>query len=275
MIAVARPAAAARWRPAPFIAASIGLHAAAIAGALLSPGAWKWSLAAIAGNHAILTLLGLWPRSTALGPNVTRLPERAAARGEVALTFDDGPDPEVTPRILDLLESRGARGTFFCIASRAERHPEVVAEIARRGHSVENHSRGHSPLFATHGIGGFRREIGAAQAALARCAGRAPRFFRPPAGLRNPLLDPALHALGLRLATWTRRAFDTRNGDAADVAERLLRGLAAGDILLLHDAGGARTATGTPVVLEALPLVLDAIAARGLRAVTLDHAIDP
>lgn len=263
-----------RWRPSRLVAGSIALHAAAIAGAFLGPEAWKWSLGAVAGNHALLTLLGLWPRSTALGPNCTRLPAAAAARGEVALTFDDGPDPRVTPRVLELLDAHGARATFFCIASRAAEHPALVAEIARRGHGIENHSQRHSLRFPALGLAGFRREIAAAQATLGALSGRAPRFFRAPAGLRNPLLDPALHDLGLRLVSWTRRGFDTRDGDAALVARRLLDGLAPGDILLLHDGRCARTPQGAPVVLEVLPRVLEAIAARGLRPVTLAQALD-
>ena len=83
-----------------------------------------------------------------------------------------------------------------------------------------------------------------------------------------------LHALDLRLVTWTRRGFDTRHRDAARVAARLTRGLAAGDILLLHDGHAARTASGRPVVLEVLPRVLDAIAKDGLAPVTLRHAVD-
>jgi peptidoglycan/xylan/chitin deacetylase (PgdA/CDA1 family) len=89
------------------------------------------------------------------------------------------------------------------------------------------------------------------------------------------MLDPVLHALGLRLVSWTRRGFDTREGDPARVAGRLLDGLAAGDILLLHDGHCARTPTGAPVVLEVLPRLLDAVRHRGLRTVTLAQAIDP
>jgi hypothetical protein len=92
-------------------------------------------------------------------------------------------------------------------------------------------------------------------------------------GLRSPLLDPVLHELGLRLVTWTRRGFDTRHQPAA-VTAKLVGGLRAGDILLLHDGQCARTPAGTPVVLEVLPRVLDAAAAAGLHPVTLQHAID-
>ena len=276
MSAVVSTAPATRWRPSALVTASIALHALAALAVIVSHDAWLWwALAAVAANHAVLTVLGLWPRSTLLGPNFTRLPAAAAARSEIALTFDDGPDPDVTPKVLDLLDAAGARATFFCIAERAARHPELCREIARRGHAVENHSRGHHPTFPMLGLGGIRREILAAQRTLAELAGHAPRFFRPPAGLRNPLLDPVLHDLGLRLVSWTRRGFDTRRADPELVAGRLLEGLAAGDILLLHDGHCARAPSGAPIVLEVLPRVLDAARSRGLRPVTLAQAIDP
>jgi peptidoglycan/xylan/chitin deacetylase (PgdA/CDA1 family) len=250
------------------------LHAAAIVAVIVGPaGTFWWALAAVAANHGFMGALGLWPRSTWLGPNFTRLPQAAAARGEIALTFDDGPDPEVTPRVLDLLEAHGARATFFCIAERAVAAPELAREIVRRGHLVENHSRAHRATFPMLGLGGIRREIAAAQASLGDITGHAPRFFRPPAGLRNPLLDPVLHELGLRLVSWTRRGYDTNRPDAAGVADRLLRGLAAGDILLLHDGHAARTPAGRPGVLEVLPALLQRLEAAALRPVTLPRAV--
>ena len=275
MSAVVHVPAATRWRPSPLILASIALHVLAALAVVIAHERWLWwALAAVAANHGVLTVFGLWPRSTSLGPNLTRLPPAAIARNEIALTFDDGPDPDVTPRVLDLLDAANARATFFCIAERAARHPELCREIVRRGHAVENHSRGHQPTFPMLGLGGIRNEIASAQRTLAEVAGKPPRFFRPPAGLRNPLLDPVLHDLGLRLVSWTRRGFDTRR-DAAFVTERLLRGLAAGDILLLHDGHCARDDSGAAVVLEALPRVLEAARARGLKPVTLSQAIDP
>lgn len=267
---------ASRWRPTLVILLSMALHVAAIGYAIVGPeGAAWWALAAMAANHTFLGTLGLWPRSTWLGPNITRLPATAKARMEIALTFDDGPDPEVTPKVLEMLDAHGARATFFCIAERAAEQPELVREILRRGHAVENHSRTHRATFPMLGLGGIRREITGAQHVLAEVTGHPPRFFRPPAGLRNPLLDPVLHELGLRLVSWTRRGYDTNRRDADDVADRLLDSLAAGDVLLLHDGHCARTARGKPVVLEVLPRVLEAARAGGLKPVTLSQAIDP
>ncbi|HEU0196344.1 MAG TPA: hypothetical protein VFQ88_03900, partial [Nevskiaceae bacterium] len=98
------------------------------------------------------------------------------------------------------------------------------------------------------------------------------RFFRAPAGFRNPLLEPLLVRFGLRLVSWTRRGFDTACSDASRVLERLTRGLGAGDILLLHDGHSARTAAGIPVVLVVLPELLQRCVASGLRPVPLSEA---
>jgi peptidoglycan/xylan/chitin deacetylase (PgdA/CDA1 family) len=248
------------------------LHAAAGAIVVMQPALWPWSLGAVAGNHLLLAAAVLWPRGRVLGPNLTRLPASAASRGEVSLNFDDGPDPEVTLRVLEMLDRHGARASFFCVGVKAAAHPEIVREIARRGHSVENHSHRHPHAFAFFGMRGLRREVGAAQAVIASLAGRAPEFFRAPAGFRSPLLDPVLAGSGLRYVSWTRRGFDTVDGNPEAVLARLTRGLAAGDVLLLHDGARARTRAGEPVVLAVLPRLLERIAAAGLKSVPLPVA---
>ena len=123
------------------------------------------------------------------------------------------------------------------------------------------------------GASGFLRELQAAQDTLTAITGERPLFFRAPAGLRNPFLDPALASLGLRLASWSARGFDTRIGDVARVKISLLRGLRAGAILLLHDGNAARTPEGIPVILEVLPAVLTAANAANLRFITLRQAL--
>jgi peptidoglycan/xylan/chitin deacetylase (PgdA/CDA1 family) len=262
-----------RWQPSFAIKASFALHAMAGATVLLVPGLWPQALAAVAANHGLLTAAGLWPRSRLLGPNLTCLPPSAAARGEIALTIDDGPDPGVTPRVLDLLDEACAKASFFCIGDLVERHSGLAREIVARGHAIENHSQHHLKTFAALGPWRMMREIAAAQDSIAAVVGRSPRFFRPTSGLRSPFLEPILARLDLQLATWTRRPFDTRCGDAARVHERLTRDLAAGDILLLHDGHAARTPAGQPVILEALPRLLATLRQAGLHSVTLSVAL--
>src|SRR5215210_8068041 len=100
-----------KWRPALLIRLSGWWHAAGVVFLLLHPPWWPWVLAALAANHAVISLAALWPRGRWLGPNVIRLPAEAAARSEVSLTFDDGPDPLITPQVLDLLNRFGARAS--------------------------------------------------------------------------------------------------------------------------------------------------------------------
>jgi peptidoglycan/xylan/chitin deacetylase (PgdA/CDA1 family) len=255
------------WRLSPFLRASVGLHAAGAAALVLAPERWPLIVGGLLLDHAVIGAGVVWPRSTFLGPNLTRLP---AASGEVALTFDDGPHPEVTPAVLDLLDRRGARATFFCIGRKVAAHPDLAAEIHRRGHRIENHTYSHPNAFGLYGSLAMEREIRAAQDAIAAATGRAPRLFRAPVGIRNPWLDRVLARNGLRLVSWTRRGLDTVGTDVARISRRLLAGLAAGDILLLHDGSSARDGAGRAVALDALDVVLDGLAAAGLRSVTLD-----
>jgi peptidoglycan/xylan/chitin deacetylase (PgdA/CDA1 family) len=262
-----------RWHAAPLLRASLAWHCAAAVLTLLRPHWWPWTLSALIANHLALMALGLWPRSRALGSNWTRLPARAAARGEVAITIDDGPDPEITPQVLSILAEHRARATFFCIGERVEQFPQIVRECVAQGHTVENHSYRHAHYFSLLGIRALHAEVERAQQHIERASGVVPRFFRAPAGLRSPLLDPVLQRLELQLASWTRRGFDTVNSDASAVLARLTLRLGAGDILLLHDGHAARTSAGRPVVLEVLPALLTAIEQRGLRTVTLREAL--
>ena len=118
-----------------------------------------------------------------------------------------------------------------------------------------------------------RAVIALAQTTITDITGQAPRFFRATAGLRNPFLDPVLHGLDLKLATWTRRAYDTRTGDAERVYQRLTSRLDAGDIVLMHDGHSARTPSGEPVILAVLPRLLRTLAERDLHPVTLLRAV--
>ena len=260
------------WHPTLLIRMTFVLHGLAVLAVVAAPAHWRWALGAVIVNHLLLTAVGLWPRSTWLGPNWTRLPAAATARNEIALTIDDGPDPVVTPQVLDILDRHGAQATFFCVGEKAARYPEVCREIVRRGHAVENHSQNHNHTFSMLGPRGIRCELEAAQHTLSQITGQRPTFFRAPAGLRNPFLDPVLTRLGLTLASWSARGFDTRIGDAERVKHALLHGLRAGAILLMHDGNAARTPQGVPVILDVLPAVLESAAAAGLNFVSLRNA---
>jgi peptidoglycan/xylan/chitin deacetylase (PgdA/CDA1 family) len=252
---------------------SVAVHVAAVATVATRPHAWPWALGAVIADHLVLTGIGLWPRSSLLGPNWTRLPEEAARQGAVAITIDDGPDPDITPRVLDLLDQHAAKASFFCVGKLVLRYPELAREIARRGHAVENHTQRHVHHFSLLGPRGLAKEIGQAQETIAQVVGLAPRFFRAPAGLRNPLLEPVLTRFGLQLASWTRRGFDTVSHDADQVLGKLTRRLGGGDILLLHDGHAGRSPAGEPIVFDVLPRLLTAVAEAKLRPITLRAAL--
>jgi peptidoglycan/xylan/chitin deacetylase (PgdA/CDA1 family) len=261
------------WRPSPFLVATAGLHGIALATTLAFPPSWSLTLAALAGNYAVLSTAGLFPRCTWFGPNIARLPASRATSGVVTLSFDDGPDPAVTPKVLDLLQQAGARATFFCVGTRAEAYPDLIAEIRRRGHGVENHTYTHPNGFAFRGPRGLRQEILRGQMAIESAGGGRPTFFRAPAGILNPWVPFVLACEGLSLVSWTRRGFDTVTRDGSRVAARLGRGLRGGDILLLHDARSARDSHGQPVVLDALTRLLDEMNRKSLRSEALHTAV--
>ncbi len=254
-----------------YIKASTVWHAAMGAGALAVPAALPWWLGGVAANHLVITGASMTPRSQLLGPNITRLPQSRAQDGQVAPTFDDGPDPTVTPSVLALLKSANAHATFFCVGERLLAYPQIARRIVAEGHTIQNHTQTHSHRFAFRGPNGFRHEIGRAQQTIADLIGQRPTLLRAPAGMRNPFLQPVLNELNLSLISWTRRGFDTRERDEQKVLSRLSRNLAGGDVLLMHDGNAAQTSGGQAVVLAVLPLLLEQLASHGLRSVALNE----
>ena len=259
------------WRAPLLVRLSAGLHGSAACALAWHPGWWGGAIAAVAANHALLGAAGMWPRSQWLGPTLYRLPDGPARA--VGLTFDDGPDPAVTPYVLDILEAAGARASFFCIGRRAQAHPALLRRMVAGGHGVGNHSHTHPAAFAALPLGALRREVERAQAVLAELTGQKPLWFRAPMGLRSPLLDPVLSRAGLQQAAWSRRGYDTRCGVAARVLARLTKSVVAGDVLLLHDGNSARTVGDIAVVLQVLPALLGRLAELGLSAVALPGGI--
>lgn len=234
---------------------------------LVAPLVWPWSPAAALGVPVAAHLLTAYavfkPGCPWLGPVVTSFD--AGGRQEVWLTIDDGPDPEDNPRLLDLLDRHGARATFFLVGQRARRHPTLVAAIRARRHGVANHSERHTrEWFWGFGPRRIGREIDGCRDALG--GGGDGGLFRPPVGMQNPFLAPALAARGMRHVGWSARGFDGVNGhDPARVAARILAGVRPGAILLLHE--GFRGPRGERLNVRGLGLVLAGLAARGYAAV--------
>jgi peptidoglycan/xylan/chitin deacetylase (PgdA/CDA1 family)/SAM-dependent methyltransferase len=190
--------------------------------------------------------------------------------GAVALTFDDGPDPRLTPAVLDLLDRHGARATFFMVGARAEAHPDLVREVLARGHTVGNHSCTHSPFLMLKSMATLRREIARAQAAF-QALGVRPRAFRPPVGITNSRLFRVLLQEGMFCLNFNCRAGDMGNRRIRNLAGRLLRKVRPGSIVLLHDA---LPPGGDPApVLAAFETFLQGLASRGLAVAPLDQCI--
>ena len=221
-------------------------------------GAWPWALGAVAANHAVLTAAGLWPRSRWLGRNWTRLPAHAAARREIAITIDDGPDPEVTPAVLDLLDAHGARATFFCIAAARARAPGAVPRDRRAAATAcRTTATATRTTSRCSGRAAMAREIARAQASLADITGERRASFARRPGLRNPFLAPVLQRLGLQLVSWTRRGFDTVRREPARRAGAARRAAwRPATSCCCTTATRRAPTTAAPVVLDVLPALL-------------------
>lgn len=195
------------------------------------------------------------------------------ARG-VALTFDDGPSPEHTPRVLDLLDEAGVKATFFVIGRKAEAHPELVRAIVARGHALGLHSYAHDRLFSLRSLRYVEQDLRRASDALARITGARPTLFRPPIGHTSPRIARAVERLDLDVIGWSVRGLD---GLARSRAERVVARVAPrlrdGEIVLLHDA--AERDDHTPASLAALPRILAAMSANNLPGVRVDEWLEP
>lgn len=190
------------------------------------------------------------------------------ARG-VALTFDDGPHPEHTRRVLALLAAAGAKATFFVVGRKAEAHPDVVREMVEAGHAVGLHSYAHPRGFAFWGEARARADVSRGLAVLEPLLGRRPTWFRPPIGHTTPPTVRAIEGAGLRIVGWSVRALDgLARTRPEDVVRRVVPALEDGAVVLLHDAREA--SDDPPAALAALPRILDAGRARGLAFVALD-----
>jgi peptidoglycan-N-acetylglucosamine deacetylase len=190
----------------------------------------------------------------------------SGARPLATLTFDDGPGPETTPRVLDILAEHGVRGAFFLIGRRAAASPALVRRIVAEGHDLGNHTWSHRSLWfcgprATH------REVVDGHDAIAQAAGQAPRFFRAPWGMTNLALFPLLRRLGTPCVFWSVQPEGRRAADVELQISRSRRRAAAGAIVDLHDADGVPGAGER--LGQALPGLIAALRARDLALVPL------
>jgi peptidoglycan-N-acetylglucosamine deacetylase len=222
---------------------------------------------AVAGLAAAgIAAHGAWHRNSAVfGPVLTRLPVDEL---QVSLTFDDGPNPRATPRILEVLRRERVRATFFILGRHAERWPELVRRAALDGHQLGNHGYFHRKLHR-RSPGYVRDDLTRGTEQIVRASGVRPRHFRAPHGFRSPWVTPIAASLGQRTVGWSLGVWDSARPGAEVIAERALAGMHAGSILLLHDGDGYDPDGDRLQTAEALPAILDGLRGRGFRFTTL------
>jgi peptidoglycan-N-acetylglucosamine deacetylase len=183
----------------------------------------------------------------------------------IALTFDDGPIPDDTEAILDVLKERGVAATFFCIGHRAAASPDIVNRMHREGHLVGNHSYWHGKLFDLQLPEAIATELRDTNEVIRQTIKATPRFFRPPYGVTNPMVAAGIKMLGLTVVGWSIRSFDTVIKDPNRLFERVTSKLKAGDIILFHDYSVNTR--------QILPRVIEHANRIGLKVVRLDELI--
>lgn len=209
---------------------------------------------------------GAFHRNSPLfGPALGRI---AGDRKVVALTFDDGPNPDATPLILDTLAEKGVRATFFVLGSHAERWPELVRRMAQEGHQLGNHGYFHrklqfkSPFYVS-------RDIRLGIRAIKRAGAPAPRYFRAPHGFRSPWTTPIALSYGERTVGWSLGVWDSDRPGVDEIVRRTLEGVSPGSIVLLHDGDGYNPDGDRMQTAAALPHIIDRLKDQGYGFATL------
>jgi len=208
------------------------------------------------------------PRSGAFEPVVTH------GQGHVvALTYDDGPTRGVTDRVLDVLERERVPATFFVVGRAARREPALLRRMRADGDEIENHSDSHAHLNTIVSANALDAELANADDAIAAATGRHAHWLRPPFGARDAAVLEAARRRGLRIALWSAMLDETSpNAAPGELAEKLLRQVDDGAIVVLHDGDQGGGDAGARAYEAALtPRVIAALRARGYRFVTLDQ----
>lgn len=209
------------------------------------------------------THTGAW-----FGQQVSRGPRHG---NRVALTFDDGPNSTATVPVMDLLEARGVKGTFFVVGKAVAARPDLARAVAERGHLVGNHSYRHD---SKAWLDPRYPELAKTQRVVDREAGVCPAFYRAPHGQHTPLLTRVVHRHGLTMIGWDVSAGDwVKFRDPGRLADVIVARARPGSIIDLHDGLDGRVDADRTVLVAALPRILDGLARKGLQPVRLDELL--
>jgi len=221
--------------------------------------------AVAAGLGAVgLAAHGTWHRNSwVFGPVMNRLPGP-----EVSITFDDGPNPDATPIILDVLKREDVKATFFVLGRHADRWPALVKRMADEGHQLGNHGYFHRKLHRRT-PGYVRNDLTLGADAIERASGVRPRVFRAPHGFRNPWVTPIARSLGEKTIGWSLGVWDSARPGVDEIVERTLAGMQSGSILLLHDGDGYDSEGDRMQTAHALPRIIGGLRDRGFHFAVL------
>jgi len=226
---------------------------------MILPAALGLSLIGAAGHGAFHR------NSFVFGPVLGHLPTDDR---KVALTFDDGPNPDATPLILDTLAEYDVKATFFILGRHAERWPELVHRVMHEGHQIGNHGYFHQKLhFKSPRY--VRRDMLLGLRAIKRAGGAAPAFFRAPHGFRNPWVSAIAGSLGERTIGWSLGVWDSDRPGVKAIVDRTITGVKPGSIVLLHDGDGYNADGDRTQTAASLPGIITGLRERGYEFVTL------
>lgn len=219
------------------------------------------------------------PSPTAASPSASAAPDAGATQRRptvtytsvdvdgpyIALTFDDGPNPATTPKLLKILQARGVKATFFVLGNRAAENEDILKRMVDAGHEVGNHSWSH-PQLSKVSVEAADRQISDTSAMIEKATGRKPLYLRPPYGDMTPALRHHLEdKFGLTLIYWSVDPLDWKNRDAGKVYDKIMAQVHPGSIVLAHDIHAT--------TVDAMPRVIDALLAKGYKFVTVSELI--
>jgi len=170
---------------------------------------------------------------------------------QVAITFDDGPHPYFTPKVLELLREYNAKATFFCIGKNIEKHPELFQQMVNEGHTISNHTYSHANSIGFMKTSDLILEMQKTNSIIKKITGLEAKLFRPPFGVTNPRIKRALKNVGLQSIGWSIRSLDTTSKPKEQILKTICNKLTKGDVVLLHD-----TSDKSVEILEQLLLFL-------------------